>query len=66
MGIKVEKRGEITYYIKKTAEICGVSERHVRFVVNGERENETILKTYMELNEGANKLIQSVKKLVQI
>lgn len=50
--------------VKETALTCGVNERYVRYVINGERENETVMSTYMALAEGSNKLLDEVKKLV--
>lgn len=52
--------------IKRTAEIVGVSERYVQLVLNAERQNEEVLLVFMELDEGENKLVQEVKKLVPL
>ena len=43
------------------AEIQGVSAAYVRMIVNGKRENETILKTYLQLMEGKKRLIEAIK-----
>jgi len=43
------------------AEIQGVSAAYVRMIVNGKRENETILKTYVQLQEGKKQLIEAIK-----
>ena len=50
--------------VKRTAEIVGVSERYVNMVLEGERENEEVMIAFMELKEGENLLVESVKKLV--
>lgn len=52
--------------IKKTAEIVGVSERYVRLVLNGDRENQDVVLVFMELSEGSTKLVQQVRKLVPL
>jgi Ulp1 family protease len=48
----------------QVADIHGVTPDHVRKVRRGDRVNQSILNTYMELLEGKNKLIQAVKELV--
>lgn len=50
--------------VKDTAEVTGVSPRFVNMVMNGERDNEVVVSVFMELQEGRNLLLQSVKKLV--
>ncbi len=50
--------------VQKVAEIAGVSERYVYMVLKGDRVNDNIMLVYMELEEGANKLVAAVKKLV--
>jgi len=59
--------------VKKTAEIVGVSERHVRRVLSGDHDNDEIIATYMELLEleqaayqtaRQNHLLAAVEKLV--
>ena len=49
---------------RHTAEICGVTERHVRMVMDGSRENDEIEVTYLTLLSGTNKLIEAVKAAV--
>ncbi|MBS1747219.1 MAG: hypothetical protein JST21_13700 [Bacteroidetes bacterium] len=53
--------------IKKTAEITGVSQRHVQRMVNGYQKitdrNEQVFAVFMDLTEGTNSLIESVKKV---
>jgi hypothetical protein len=48
------------------AGIHGVSYEHVRLVIKGDRVNESILTTYMEILEGKTALLQKVKELVPI
>jgi len=48
------------------ADIHGVTADYVRKVRNGERENEEILATYMDILEGKTALIEAVKKTVPI
>jgi precorrin-6B methylase 2 len=50
--------------VLRTAEITGFSERYVRYVIGGGRENETVMATYMELLEGSNELVKRVRELV--
>lgn len=46
--------------VKKTAEICKVSERTVRRVIQGDYLNEKILSVYMELQEETDLAFKSV------
>lgn len=46
------------------AQVHGVSPRYVRMVMAGERTNEEILATYMEMVEQDNLLIQSLATAV--
>lgn len=50
--------------VQKVAEITGYSKRQVQRVINGDQENEMIMRTYMEIAEGENLLLQQVKLLV--
>jgi hypothetical protein len=52
--------------VAKTAEITGVSDRYVRYVIAGERENEAVLSTYMTLLEEFDKLPDAVRQLVPL
>ncbi len=52
--------------IQRTAELTGLSVRQVRRVNECESENETVISVLMALQEGENKLIQEVKKLVPL
>jgi len=49
---------------KKVALMYGVSPRYVTMVRNGERNNEAILASIMDLKEGEKILLEEVKKLV--
>ena len=64
------KRTERASLIAKTARICEVSERHVRHVLAGDRENETVFNTYMELREKSqeleNNLVAAARKVVPL
>lgn len=61
----IKKRSALSAWIvEETANKHGVSDRHVRLVINGERKNEEIIGTYMTLAEGAHQLVEAVKKLV--
>lgn len=46
------------------ARIHGVSARYVRMVAAGERNNDAILSSIIEMKQGKNELIEAVKKLV--
>ncbi len=50
--------------VKETAMLVGVSQRYVRMVMAGDRENDKVIEVFMELTEGKNLLLQEVKKLV--
>jgi len=50
--------------VKKTAAAAGVSQRMVRYVIDGERTNPQILDFYMRLQDKENELLKEVKKLV--
>ena len=52
--------------IQKTADITGVSVRHVRRVLESEKKNETIVEVYMTLSELSNQLVDEVKRIVPI
>ena len=58
------KDSEKTFLVKKVADMHKVSERYVYYILSGERENDEIFKTYMDLKEGNNELAESVKKLI--
>lgn len=50
--------------IHETAEKTGYSKRYVRYVLESQRENETVTAVYMTLLEGHNTLLQAVNELV--
>lgn len=62
---KPKKRdAEMAYRVKRTAELCGVDKASVYRILRGDRENEEVFTTYMELLERDNALLDEVKKLV--
>lgn len=48
------------------AGIHGVTADHVRKVIRGDRENNQILATYMQIIENDNLLLQAVKNIVPL
>jgi hypothetical protein len=54
------------WLVQKTAAIHGVTASYVYKILAGERENEEIFCTYMDLLEGANNLIEQVKNAVPL
>ena len=48
------------------AEIHGVTADHVRKVVRGDRENEEILATYLQIIKNDNLLLQAVKNVLPV
>lgn len=50
--------------VSLVAQVHGVSPRYVRYIINGERENEEIMATYMEIVEQDNLLVQNVKNAI--
>ena len=48
----------------KTAEIVGGTTNYVNKVLACERDSEEVMVVYMSLQEGENKLLESVKKLI--
>lgn len=70
-NLPTERNTERAAIIKKTARISGVSERYVRMVMNGERENESVMNTFMTLQEQTieiedNLLLKAVNELVPL
>lgn len=57
------QRGEM---VRKVAKICGVSERYVRMVRNGLRNNDYVTEILIEYQQGETNLIKSLKELVPI
>ena len=58
----VKKRDD---FCRKVALIHGVSPRYVTMVRNGERNNEAILASLMDLVEGEKELLDKVKQLAE-
>lgn len=50
--------------ILDTAEITGLSTSQVQKVLRTDRNNDTVVSVFMELQEGKNKLLEEVKKLI--
>jgi hypothetical protein len=48
----------------RVAQIHGVTADYVRKVIRGDRENESILATYMHIIENDNLLLQTVKNIL--
>lgn len=59
-----QRDSEVATRVKRTADISGVSKRYVYLVLNGDRNDENVMATYMRLQEGENLLLQAVKELV--
>lgn len=51
--------------VQKVSELRGVTPRYVRMVRDGQRKNEKVFTTYMDLQEGFDSVIKSAKELVQ-
>ena len=49
--------------VAKTARITGLSKRHVRRVIIGEYQNETVLSIYMLFQEGNEALLQRAAEM---
>lgn len=62
-GNMVVKRRDVASLV---AQIHGVTPRYVRMVMNGERENEAIVETYMEIVEQDNLLLENIRKAVPL
>jgi hypothetical protein len=59
-----ERSAEKAYRVKRTAEITGLKPDTVYAIIRGDRENEEVFTTYMELKERDDLLLQEIKKLV--
>lgn len=59
-----KRDAEMANRVKRTAELCGVCRPSVYRILRGDRVNEEVFTTYMELLERDNKLMEEVKKLV--
>jgi hypothetical protein len=60
----IVRDSEKSFLVKKVADMHNVSPRYVYYILNGERENDEIFKTYMDFKEGLNPLADAVKKLI--
>lgn len=62
---KPNKRdAEMAYRVKRVAELTGKNPASVYRILRGDRNNEEVFTTYMELLERDNQLMEEVKKLV--
>lgn len=70
MGQTNTRDAESRAIIRRTARITGYSESYIEKVIKGDRQNELIFKTYMELlehgDEKENELKMAVKELVPV
>lgn len=69
MGTKVlnktkQRSAEQAFMVAETARLTRKSTRQVYRVINGDSENEAVMRTYMYLAEGTNTLIKQAKELV--
>jgi hypothetical protein len=62
--IKTPKRKKKDETAAVIAEKAGLSDRHVRRVINGECENEKVLTAAITYIEGKNQLLQEVERLL--
>ena len=55
-----------TWIVREVARIYGVSDTYIYLVMEGERNNESIVNSYMNIKEGATKaaMIEAVEVLV--
>ena len=60
----IVRDSERSFLVKKVAEMHQVSPRYIYYILNGDRENDEIFKTYMDFKEGHNALTEEVKKLI--
>ena len=61
-AIDIRKKRDDTAAI--VAQIHHVTDGYVRKVINGERNNDSILSSYIKIKQEKNKLIEAVKELV--
>lgn len=54
------------FLVKKTAELHGVSTSLIYKILSGDRENDEIFMTYMDLKEGIDSLIQENEMLQEV
>lgn len=58
------KDNQKSFLVKKVAEIHKVTPRYVNYIISGERRNDEIFLTYLDVRDGTNALIEEVKKLI--
>lgn len=61
---QTSKRRKNTETASTIADIAGVTPRYVRMILNGDKDNQAILDAAIIYEEGKNKLLEEVKKLV--
>ena len=54
----------VTYRVKLTAELTGLTPNAIYKIIRGDRNNESVFETYMEIQERQNELLKAVKNLV--
>ncbi len=59
-----KRSAEVAFRVNRVAEITGLKPNTIYKVIRGDRENEEVFTTYMELLERDNALLEEVKKLV--
>ena len=62
-NVKSVKRRDVAALV---ADIHKVSARYVLYVISGDRENEAVMATYMEIVEQDNLLLNAVRKAVPL
>src|SRR5665647_2428691 len=60
------RSSEIAYRVKRTAHIHGIKQDSVYRIIRGDRNNEKVLTTYMELTKRDTALLEEVKKNPQM
>lgn len=61
-----KRNAEMAFRVKRTAELTGLSPESIYRILRGDRNNDEVWLTYMELRERDNKLMEEVKKLVPL
>lgn len=64
MENKRKRSAKLAARVQNTAELTGFTKDYVYAVINGDRENEEIMTTYMFLYEEENKLMKNIKKIM--
>ncbi|MGN6601203.1 MAG: hypothetical protein ACTHK8_02065 [Ginsengibacter sp.] len=64
MKVPKKRDAETAWRVQRTADITGITEPSVYRILRGDRKNEEVFTTYMELWERDNQLLEEVKKLV--